>query len=244
MQGRHIEGDAWMTQWRGDWAEGNGFSAHLGWHHALFALESLNHEAALRIFDDHLRPDPSQITLQRLDAAALLWRLHLLGVDSGPRFATLVQGWDLSEHAAGFYPFNDLHALLALIGSGDIARAQAWTRQVATHAEQSGGSNRSVAREVGAPLMRGMLAFANARFDEAIQALYPVRALASRFGGSHAQRDLLDQTLLAAAARAADRSVGRALLNERRLAKPVTPLTEYWAGRVGMRRTAALRAQR
>jgi hypothetical protein len=204
----------------------------------------LNHDAALRIFDEHLRPDPSQITLQRLDAAALLWRLHLLGVDSGPRFATLVQSWDLSEHAAGPYPFNDLHALLALIGSGDIERAQAWTRQVATHAQRSGGSNRTVARDVGAPLMRGMLAFANSRFDEAIEALYPVRALASRFGGSHAQRDLLDQTLLAAATRAADKSVGRALLNERLMGKPVTPLTEYWAGRMGMRRAAAMRPQR
>jgi hypothetical protein len=236
MQGRHVEGSAWMIELRDHWVEGNGFSGHLGWHHALFALESLDHKSALELFDAHLQADPAQITLQRLDAAALLWRLHLLGVDVSSRWSTLVGGWDLSEYAAGVYPFNDLHALLALIGSGDIARAQDWTRQVATHAERSGGSNRAVARDVGAPLMRGMLAFAHGRFDEAIQTLYPVRALASRFGGSHAQRDLLDQTLLAAAARASDKSAGRALLNERRMAKPITPLTEHWAGRLGLRR--------
>ena len=84
--------------------------------------------------------------------------------------------------------------------------------------------------------MRGMLSFAHGRFDEAIETLYPVRALASRFGGSHAQRDLIDQTLLAAAARASDRSAGRALLNERRLAKPETPLTAHWARQLGLRR--------
>ena len=237
MQGRHLEGGAWMTQWRGDWVEGNGFSGHLGWHHALFALEALDHETALQLFDAHLRPDPTRITLQRLDAAALLWRLHLLGVDVGPRWAALAAGWDLSVQGAGLYAFNDLHALLALIGSGDIAGAQAWARQVTTHAERSGGSNRAVASDVGAPLMRGMLAFAHGRFDAAIEALYPVRALAGRLGGSHAQRDLIDQTLIACAARATDPCVGRALVNERRLVKPLTPLTEHWIARLGARRT-------
>lgn len=238
MQGRHHEGSAWMMRWHGDWAEGNGFSGHLGWHQALFALETLDHAEALRLFDAHLHPDPAQITLQRLDAAALLWRLQLLGIDVGPRWARLVEGWDLSDQAAGAFPFNDLHALLALVGAGDLGRAQAWVHQAATRAEHSGGSNRAIARDVGGPLMRGVLAFAQGRFDAAIETLYPVRALASRFGGSHAQRDLIDQTLLAAAARAVDRSVGRALLNERRLAKPETPLTDHWAHRLGLRHAA------
>ena len=94
MQGRHGEGAAWMRQWHGDWAEGNGFAGHLGWHQALFALEALDHAEALRLYDAHLRPEPSQITLQRLDAASLLWRLHLLGVDVGTRWSMLAAGWD------------------------------------------------------------------------------------------------------------------------------------------------------
>lgn len=235
MQGRHEEGAAWMARWHGDWALGNGFGGHLGWHHALFALEGLDVAAALQRFDAHLRADPAQITLQRLDASAMLWRLHLLSADVGTRWHELAAGWDWSAQAAGRYPFNDLHALLALVGAGDMTRAQAWLTLVAAQAEASTGSNRAVAREVGVPLMRGVLAFAQGRFDDALQTLYPVRALASRFGGSHAQRDLIDQTLLAAAARATDRSVGRALLNERRLAKPTTPLTAHWAARLGPR---------
>lgn len=238
MQGRHREGSAWMMRWHGDWAEANGFAGHLGWHQALFALEALDHAEALRLFDAHLHPDPAQITLQHVDASALLWRLKLLGVDVGTRWIRLVERWDLSDHAAGTFPFNDLHALLALTGAGELVRAQAWARLVATRAERSGGSNRAVARDVGGPLMRGLLAFAQGRFDEAIESLYPVRALASRLGGSHAQRDLIDQTLLAAAARAVDRSAGRALLNERRLARPETPLTAHWAARLGLRRAA------
>ena len=94
--------------------------------------------------------------------------------------------------------------------------------------------------EVGAPLMRGLMAFASGDAAAACAALLPLRTLAHRFGGSHAQRDLIEQTLLAAAARAGERSLGRALLNERRLAKPATPLTEHWAAQFGLRHAAAI----
>ena len=236
MQGRFDEGSAWLAQWQPDWTDGNGFRGHLGWHHALFALEGLDAPAALQRFDAHLAADPAQITLQRLDAAALLWRMHLLGLGVGNRWQLLSAGWDRSEQAAGLYPFNDLHALLALIGSGDLAAARAWATQAAARSEQVGSHAREVSRAIGEPLMRGLLAFADGRFDAAVALLYPVRAAAQRFGGSHAQRDLIAQTLLGAAALAREpghRAVGRALLNERRLAKPTTPLTEHWAARIG-----------
>ena len=233
MQGRHDEGLAWMTHWRPAWTQGNGFSGHLGWHQALFALESLDHALALQLFDEHLRADPAQITLQRLDAAAMLWRLHLLGVDVGHRWHALLQGWNPKAGSAGHYAFNDLHALLALIGADELPRARAWLQTVADLAEAATGANREMAKHIGVPLMRGMLAFAEGRHAQAIAHIYPVRTNAQRFGGSHAQRDLLTQTLLAAAASAPDAAVGRALLNERCLAKPITPLTRYWLERCG-----------
>ncbi len=236
MQGRHREGGAWMADWRHHWTDGNGFAGHLGWHQALFALETLDHAEALRLFDAHLAPVPEQITLQRLDAASLLWRLQLLGADVGGRWQPLIRDWDFGDHAAGTYPFNELHALLALLGNGEHTRAAAWIGAVEARVARSVGSNAEVAREVGLPLMRGTLAFAEGRFDAAVATLYPVRAIASRFGGSHAQRDLIDQTLLAAAVRARDPAAGRALVNERRLAKPDTPLTAHWAERLGRRR--------
>ncbi|MDP9045012.1 MAG: tetratricopeptide repeat protein [Pseudomonadota bacterium] len=239
MQGRWREGSDWMVAWQADWSQGNGFSPHLGWHQGLFALEALDHAQALRLFDAHLRADPAQMTLQRLDAVALLWRLHLQGVDTGGRWNAISAAWHDSDRAtspvAGLYPFNDLHGLLALIGSGQLGRARAWVEHAATQAARFGGGNARVARDLGVPLMRGMLSFGGGRYDEAIDALYPLRMMASHLGGSHAQRDLLDQTLLAAAAQARDGAVGRALLNERRLAKPATPLTDDWARRLKTR---------
>jgi hypothetical protein len=73
---------------------------------------------------------------------------------------------------------------------------------------------------------------AEGRHGEAVDSLLSVRDSAFRFGGSHAQRDLLEQTLLAAAIGAARRPLAKHLLNERLMAKPNSPLTAFWAGRI------------
>ena len=75
-------------------------------------------------------------------------------------------------------------------------------------------------------------ALARGDADSAVQQLHAVRPALRRLGGSHLQRDLLDQTLMAAAAQARHAPIGRALLNERLMAKPVTPLTRHWADRL------------
>ena len=233
MQGRHPEGRQWMAQWRPDWggadiAQRNGFAGHLGWHEALFALESLDHRAALATFDDYLRAESTEITLQRLDAASLLWRLQLLGVDTGDRWQRLLAAWPLDAGSAGHSVFNDTHAMLALLGAGESTRAAEWVALAVDQAERRPGWNREVSRAVGAPLMHGLLAFGAGRFDAAFDAMAPLRAGLARIGGSHAQRDVVDQTLLAAATHGAHRSAGRALLAERSRAKPSTPLTLHW----------------
>jgi hypothetical protein len=237
MQGRCDDGAAWLRQHQVAWAQGNGYACHLWWHVGLFRLESLDDAGVLRLVDAHLSGDTLQVTLQRVDAAAMLWRLHLLGVDVRSRCADLVGQWDLADSSAGYYAFNDVHALLAMLAAGEQARAEHWIARCAEHAlaaEEARRSNHTMAREVGAPLMRALLSFARGEGEVAAAALYAVRGKAQRFGGSHAQRDLIDQTLLAAAAASGSRIYGRAVLNERRLAKPLTALTRHWAERLNV----------
>jgi tetratricopeptide (TPR) repeat protein len=241
MQGRHEEGGAWLRQYQADWAEGNGFSGHLWWHKGLFRLEALDMAGVLRLLDTRLAGDNLQITLQRVDAASLLWRLHLLGEDVAERCSRLVEGWDLSDPAAGYYAFNDVHAVMALLGAGQVARAEAWVARCAERAmsaDDARRSNHGMAREVGLPLMRALLAYARGEADVSADGLYAARSIAQRFGGSHAQRDLIDQTLLAAAARGSRAALGRALINERLMAKPSTPLSAYWREQLGLRQDA------
>ncbi|HEX6704418.1 MAG TPA: tetratricopeptide repeat protein [Albitalea sp.] len=228
MQGRFDAGIAWLRERQADWSEGNGFAGHHWWHLALFHLEGLDTASALAVHDAHLDSRQSPLTLQRLDGAALLWRLHLLGADVGARWDDLAGGWDLSPDAAGHSAFNDLHGLLVLLGQRRLADADALIEAAGTRAA---GSNAAMTQQVGLPLMRGLRAFAHRDSAAAIRHIAPVRAQAHRFGGSHAQRDLIAQTLLAAAAACGDKALARMLLDERRRDKAHTPLTEEWTRR-------------
>ena len=237
MQGRFEDGSAWLRQHQAQWAEGNGFACHLWWHKSLFRLEAVDVQGVLRLVDAHLSGDAVQITLQRVDAAAMLWRLHLLGVDITGHAHALLAKWPLHDSSAGHYAFNDVHTVLAMLGADEVPRAEAWVARCAERAlgaEEARRTNHLMAREVGLPLMRGLLAFARGDADGAADLIYPTRSGAQRLGGSHAQRDLIDQTLLAAAAQGNRRNLGRALLNERCMAKPVTPLTRLWMEKLAL----------
>lgn len=235
MQGRHEDGRHWLEACRWAWdapLEGrpNGMNGHNGWHLALFHLEALDTAAALAEYDARLaRLAHEGITLQRLDAAALLWRLYLLGVDVGDRWRTLQADWPGCHDEAGHYAFNDWHALIACVGAGDMAQAR---RLLSRARGLAGSDNEAMADEVGLPLMQAFVDFAEGRLEVAGQALYRVRERAWRFGGSHAQRDLIDQTLLACAARGAAAAQGRAVLRERLMARAMTPWTQHWLGRI------------
>lgn len=239
MQGRYEEGSVWLRQHQAQWADGNGFACHLWWHKSLFRLEALDVQGVLRLVDGHLSGDALEITLQRLDAASMLWRLRLLGQDMSAQAAALLDGWALDDSQAGHHAFNDVHAVLAMLCAGQDGRAEAWLARCAERvlgAEDARRANHLVARECGLPLMRGLLALARGDADGAVDLVYPVRCEARRLGGSHAQRDVVDQTLIAAAAAATGsrRAVGRALLNERLMAKAATPLTRYWVDRLAL----------
>ncbi len=235
MQGRFEDGAAWLRHHQPGWAEGNGFACHLWWHKSLFRLEAMDTAGTLRLIDNHLSGSALQVTLNRVDAVSMLWRLHLLDVDVTASCAAVLCDWPLPDEHAGHYAFNDVHVVLALIGAGEVPRAEAWLARCAERAlmaTDASRSNHQMAREVGLPLMRGLLALARGDADGAVDLIAPARAHSTRLGGSHAQRDLIDQTLLAAAARGGRRSLGRALINERTMAKPVTPLTRHWIERL------------
>jgi hypothetical protein len=71
-----------------------------------------------------------------------------------------------------------------------------------------------VTSEIGRRLIDGALAFAAGDYRRAVEAIQPVRNDAARIGGSHAQRDVINRTLIAAAQRSGQRSLAGALLAE------------------------------
>ena len=91
MTGRVEDGIDWLGSRADVWSPDNGFAFHNWWHLALFHIERGEAEAVLALYDQHV--GSGELVLQWLDAAALLWRLALLGHDVGDRWQPLAQRW-------------------------------------------------------------------------------------------------------------------------------------------------------
>ncbi|RLK39214.1 tetratricopeptide repeat protein [Cupriavidus plantarum] len=231
MQGRLDAGVDWLTARREDWAEDNMLAVHNWWHLALLLLEREQHDAVLALYDDHVaRPAPA-IALDLVDAAALLWRLHLRGVDVGNRWIDVADDW-LSRGAAGYYAFNDVHAIMACLGAGRIDDVAALVNAMqgasagaggAGSTHPAGSTNSRMTAEVGLPVAAALIAFERGDHDAAIAGLLPVRQICHRFGGSHAQRDVFTLTLIEAALRGGRANLADALLAERAALKAMNP---------------------
>ena len=218
MQGRRRDGIAWMTQDTPAWSEGSFFAVHNWWHLALFHLGLDQVDETMALLDRRVLGNASPLVLDMIDASALLWRLQLRGVALGDRWQALAERW-AAVSAASTYAFNDLHAMLAFVGADRMADA-ARLLDAQAQALAAGDDNAGFLNEVGLGATRAMHHFALGRHAEAVELLRRVRPVAARFGGSHAQRDLLDLTLIAAAEAAGDAPLADALRRERAVARP------------------------
>jgi tetratricopeptide (TPR) repeat protein len=215
MEGSQREGVKFLAASASDWSA-SFFAIHNWWHRGLYHLELGEIDEALALYDDPIRAGRSTEWLDVVDAAALLWRLSLFGVDVTERAAQLAADIDQLV-GSPVYVFNDWHAVMTFGLAGDHARNDL---VVAANRHLTAPTNRGAAERAGLALLEAFSAFADGRPDRAIDLLIDIRPRANAVGGSHAQRDIVDLTLIAAAARAGDDALARALVTERVARKP------------------------
>ncbi len=222
MQGRQEEGIRWYESREHDWAPENGFAVHNWWHLALYYLDFQKYDKVLEIYDTSIAG--CSVALEMLDASALLWRLHLMGQDVGDRWGALADKWARTIPYGGYYCFNDCHAVMAFTGAGRTSSAREILQKLESSAQ---GENYSawMTRQVGLSVSRALVAFGEGKYERAAELLAKVRYTANRFGGSHAQRDLISQTLIESAIRSKQHNYARALLAERAAKKSSCALT-------------------
>ncbi|MGN9842100.1 tetratricopeptide repeat protein [Nonomuraea sp. H19] len=225
MQGRFGDGLRYLDARVPDWSTGTFFNVHSWWHYCLYALEAGDVPRALAIYDSVLAG--GQSCLELLDAAALLWRLHLDGSgppELGERWRALADAWPMRV-AEPFYAFNDMHAVMSYVGAGRIGEAEKLVaaREAYVLEPRPGVTNRDMTLRVGLPVCRAIVAFGRADYRSVVDLLYPIRHRINEFGGSHAQRDAVQKTLLEAALRAGARDVARVLVSERVNVRPCSP---------------------
>jgi tetratricopeptide (TPR) repeat protein len=215
MQGRQREGVAFVESSSQYWSS-SFFAIHNWWHDALYHLELGDLPRAVGTYDGPIRGTASTEWLNLVDAASLLWRLSLYGTDLGDRVQELADDLE-SALSDPVYLFNDWHAVMVfgLAGAHDLNE-----RILSGNRRQTSGTNRLVAEQVGLTLLEGFSSFSLGRYERALDLLAEARPLARSVGGSHAQRDVIDLTLIAATARAGHVAAARALAADRVAQRP------------------------
>ena len=143
MAGRVPDGVRFMRSREADWQRGNFLNVHNSWHYALYLLQGGDTAGALAMYDRMIRHAGSQdAALELVDASALLWRMHLEGTPVGDRWRPLSAAW-ARVLRPGFYPFNDMHAVMSFIGNGELESAEDLVRELDDVVEPAvGGQHR------------------------------------------------------------------------------------------------------
>jgi len=234
MQGRHEEGWRWVEANEAPLEPANNFRFHLAWHRALFMLEAGRVDELLDAYDRKVRDLRSPLVQAQPDfaidvqnAASLLMRLELAGVDVGSRWAELA---DRAEKRIGDHIilFTTPHWMMALAACGQWEKADALLAAMREHAQTSGASEADVVARVAIPACEAVRAHRRGEYAAAVDALFPVRAEIVRLGGSHAQRDVLWQIMTDAAARAGRVDEARQLVDEVHRARPADGVPTFY----------------
>jgi len=198
------------------------FKNHLLWHLALLHLAEGDYARGGRLFESVFGRIPIAIASDLQDSVALAWRLDLFGHPDPKRWTQLAEAarrWiDMP-----LLLFHDLHVGMALAAAGDWTAAEGHLDRLRVRSKKT---RNATLPEVVVPLLEGLHAFARGDCAGCVARMEPVDARVVEVGGSHAQREVFHDTLLAAALRGPVPERAVALL-ERRLAKRPNP-GHFW----------------
>jgi hypothetical protein len=216
-QGDMAAGRRFLSGWLPAHERASFLHGHLSWHVALSALDAGDLDGALGIYEQHIRPPNSPYPPLNVftDAASLLWRLSLAGKPG------LEPYWrEVAAYGDRFFPragphFADVHYALVAAATGNDALE---TRLAELEALEADGRLAPGAAAIG--LCRGIRAFAEGDNDNAIRILEPLMPAVVRIGGSHAQRELWEDTLIVACLRGGHGDKAARMISDRLHRRP------------------------
>lgn len=221
------EADRLVDEWIPSYDRAGILHGHIRWHQALGALEHGDADRALAIYTDVLQPSATQAPPLNVvtDAASLLWRLSAYG-HAVPKALWL----DADATAQKLFPksglsFADVH--MALFAAATQNRDALAARLAVI--EQRLTEGKLPAGPVVPAICRALAAFADEDYAACAQTLAPVLADVVRIGGSHAQRELIEDTLVVALMRSGELPRARTMLDARLHRRPSLRDTRWQA---------------
>jgi tetratricopeptide (TPR) repeat protein len=230
--GDAVSGGEFLETWLKGFDRRAPYHVHLSWHQALFELARGRYQWALALYEADIRPAVAANMAPALnDSAAFLWRVSLYS-DTTPPFPP-EEVRDLATPAASRPgpAFRDAHAALAFAVAGDEVHLGHMIDRLQGLAD----AGDVLAGEVTLPLVQGVNAFAHGAYSEAVRCMEPLFTAPrldqlARIGGSHAQREVFEDTLLEAYLRAEQFEKAEAMLRTR-LQRRDSVRDLFWLGR-------------
>ena len=224
----HEAGARFLEPWLASHHPQRAFGGHLWWHVALHQLGMHDRDLVCRTLRTGVA-SAGAAPFRIPDAASLLWRMDLCGLDADA--ADWQAASDLADEVAAEprFAFVDVHVVMAHAGAGRYDRVEDFVKRL----EGQAAAGNSVAGEVVLPIARGVGAYANGDFVAAAAELGPLVASGDlvRLGGSNAQREVFEDTLIAAQVESGDR--GAAARVARRASRAASVVDRRPLARVG-----------
>lgn len=201
------EAEALIADWLPEYGRAGLLHGHIAWHQALAALDEGDAARALTIYTDRVRPEVSLAAPINVvtDGASFLWRLAAYGHAVPQPLWEEAAAYADRAFPKGGHAFVEVHLAILAAAMGNRARAEA---------------DGTVAGPVVPAIHRALLAFAEGDWRGCARMLEPMTAEVARIGGSHAQREIIEDTLLVALMRSGAAAKARALLDDRLHRRP------------------------
>jgi pentatricopeptide repeat protein len=222
----HAGGADFLDGWIPGYDRSGPYLCHLSWHLALFELASGHEARALELYDQAISPAVAQTRTTLVDAASLLWRYQIYGCEARPLPWAEVCDYAARAAARPGVALADSHAALAYAAVGD----EAAMAKLIDGLRDLAAKGNEVAESVVLPLAYGIQAFARGAYEDTIRLLEPLAGQLVRIGGSDAQREVFEDTLLEAYFRAGRFEQAESLLR-RRLSRRGSARDAVWLDR-------------
>ena len=207
--GDHQAGLTWLDDWIHSEGRSSDNLAHYSWHAALHELSMGDFAAVQHRYAAELAP-PTVVGCRALvDSCSLLWRWAITpGAVGVPRVEGVVTSIEDDLIDEPPTPFMALHAAVTLCALGEADRLDRLDRWAARHDDPTYA-------EVVSPLCGALRSLAIGDPGAAADQLNRLLGVIWRLGGSDAQREVVEDTLIAALLAAGRLDDARPVINRR-----------------------------
>jgi tetratricopeptide (TPR) repeat protein len=216
-------GIAFLRDWLPLYDHGGGLFGHLNWHLGLFELHAGNLEGGLRLYTDAFCADDHRGAIhQKLsDSAAFLWRSELAGHARDPARWAKLKDYAREKLPRPGMSLADWHVALTYAATGDDAALEDWIQAI----EDLANAGRYPSGSVIPAVARAFAAYQRGDYAATIGLIEPMLPERERIGGSRAQGDLVEATLLQAYLASGREAEARRLATARRAGPARLPVT-------------------